>query len=348
MGQVNETTMKMKFSWKIGALIGLVAIFSIASIGITYAANGSTASLCAFSWTYSNDDGSTGKPSEFPAGIDPDDNGRDPQSAQAPGVASTRNSSNIASTTSNYTADSLSFNLHNAYPGYCPTIFFGLSNQWSAPGRVQSIDIQNPSPALLNVNLNGISRDQIIVPGQEITGALSIEVGNIPQNTQSAGYTLVLTLIVSQLTQPDMNPGAVPPSSGISPSPVLALPSGSTAELDTPPSGSTAGLDNPSSNSTAGLDNPSGGSTAGLDIPTPSSNPLVTPLLPAVTPTPASNLLVAQPLPATPPADSLDWQLIISLVAVALVITWLVISLFRRKKRKKEGGYPADILKPVK
>src|ERR1039458_5974227 len=143
----------MKISWKIGAILGLVAILSMAAIGVIYAANGNpnpaaNGSLCTFNWVESNDDGSA-RPRSLYNPVDPGDNGNDPQQAQTPGIICSRISSDVASLTETYTADAITFNLNNAYPGYCPTLFFGLSNQGAAPGIVQSINIQNSSPGLL-------------------------------------------------------------------------------------------------------------------------------------------------------------------------------------------------------
>lgn len=190
----------MKLNWKLGIIIALAAIISIATLGVTYAANGDTTSLCTFGWTFSNDDNSIGKPSAFSDGIDPDDNGRDPLAAQTAGADCVRSASDIATTAVSFTTDAITFNLNNAYPGYSPTIFFGLSNQWATPGIVQSINIQNPNPALLLVSLSGITLNQIITAGETAVGALSIGVGDIPQNL-SNNYSLSMTLTVSQWTQ---------------------------------------------------------------------------------------------------------------------------------------------------
>ncbi len=188
-------------SWKIGAIIGLIAILSMAVIGVTYAANGNPGladkSLCTFNWVESNDDGNVGKRNVYNP-IDPGDNGNDPKAAQTPGIISSRISANIASLTETHTTDTITFNLDNAYPGYYPTLFFGLSNQWTTPGIVQSINIQNSSPSLLAVDLKGILLNQVIDAGHEAVGALSIGVGDIPQSKQTNHYTLSVTIVVTQ------------------------------------------------------------------------------------------------------------------------------------------------------
>ena len=189
-------------NWKIGIIIGLVAIFSLAAMGMAYAANGNSIpagnmSMCTFSWVESNDGGSARSRNVYNL-IDPGDNGNDPQSAQTPGLTCNRISSDVASLTETHSADTITFNIDNAYPGYYPTLFFGLSNQGTTPGFVQSIEIENSNPNLIVVDLNGIELNQIIDAGREAVGALTIGVGDIPLSTQTNQYTLRVTIIVTQ------------------------------------------------------------------------------------------------------------------------------------------------------
>ena len=127
----------MRLIEKIGAIIALVVILSAAALGTGYAMpltntaaavtpNQTPLSLCTFSWVQSNDDGTVSSHNGYNP-IDPGDNtGNDPKAAQTPGAACTRTSFNAASTTAAGTAGTITFNLSNAYPGYNPTIFFGL------------------------------------------------------------------------------------------------------------------------------------------------------------------------------------------------------------------------------
>ncbi len=199
----------MRLIKKTGAIIAMVIILAAAALGTGYAApvqnnkvavitpNQAPLSLCTFSWVQSNDDGTVSNHSGF-SPIDPGGNtGNDPKAAQAPGVVCTRASANVASTTAAATTDTVTFNLTNAYPGYHPTIFFGLSNQWPTPGVVSSITFTNPNPSLLTMTLNGISNNQSVNAGAELLGALDIAVGNIPQTGGSA-YHLSITIVVTQ------------------------------------------------------------------------------------------------------------------------------------------------------
>jgi hypothetical protein len=193
--------MNIKTSWKLAVMLSLVALLSLAAIGVAYGANSAAASLCNFNWAYSNDDGAIGRPSGFSSGIDPDDNGNDPQSAQTPGASALRGFTDSASTAAGYTLSALTFNLNNAYPGYSPTIFFGLSNQWATPGYVQSIVIQNPYPDLLTVKLNGLALNQLIAAGAVSVGYLSVAVGDVPPGGPNDAYSLSLAIGVSQSIQ---------------------------------------------------------------------------------------------------------------------------------------------------
>ena len=197
----------MKLIEKIGAIIALV-VLAAAALGTGYAApvqkneavatpDQALSSLCTFSWVQSNDDGAVSNHDGYNP-IDPGGNtGNDPQAAQMPGAACTRAVYNAAATTATGTADTITFHLSNAYPGYHPTIFFGLSNQWATPGVVSSMTFTNPNPALLTMTLKGVSNGQVINAGSEVVGALDIAVGNIPQ-TGSPNYNLSITIMVTQ------------------------------------------------------------------------------------------------------------------------------------------------------
>jgi len=198
----------MRLIEKIGAIIGLVVILSAAALGTGYAMpqtgtvtsvtpNQVPLSLCTFSWVQSNDDGTVSSHDGYNP-VNPGGNtGNDPKAAQTPGAPCTRTSFNAAATTAAGTASTITFNLSNAYPGYNPTIFFGLSNQWATPGIVSSITFTNPNSALLTMTLKGVSTGQVVNAGTEVVGALDIAVGNIPQ-TGSPSYSLSVTIVVTQ------------------------------------------------------------------------------------------------------------------------------------------------------
>jgi hypothetical protein len=198
----------MRLIEKIGAIIGLAVILSAAALGTGYAMpvtnhvaavtpNQAVLSLCNFSWVQSNDDGTISNHDGYNP-VDPGGNtGNDPKAAQTPGASCTRTSFNAAATTAVTTASTITFNLSNAYPGYNPTIFFGLLNQWATPGIVSSITYTNPNPTLLTMTLKGVSTGQVVNAATEVVGALDIAVGNIPQ-TGSPSYSLSVTIVVTQ------------------------------------------------------------------------------------------------------------------------------------------------------
>jgi hypothetical protein len=198
--------MKMKMRWKIGAIIGLVAIIAMAAIGISYAANGNpnpgNKSLCTFAWVEPNDNGATANHDGFNP-VDVGDNTLDPQTAQSPGVTCDRYISNAASTSATYTDDTITFSLNTAYPGYHPTIFFGISNQWNTPGIVTSITLNNPNPSVFALTLKGVSINQVIESGKVAVGALDIAVNdNLAENSIS---TMSATIIVTQYVTQGQN-----------------------------------------------------------------------------------------------------------------------------------------------
>jgi len=210
----------MKIGWKIGALIGLVAIISLVVIGVAYADSGSittnfqSQSLCKFSWVEPNDNGSTSNHDGYNP-VDSGDNGQDPLTAQAPGVICVRAPGNYASTSAsiNNTANTITFNLSNAYPGYHPTVFFGLLNQNSTPGVVSAMTFSSITPNIpsdvssyIKMTLNGITKNQTITAGKEVVGALDIAVDiSAPDSLMGKIYTISVTIVVTQSSQPSQN-----------------------------------------------------------------------------------------------------------------------------------------------
>ena len=212
----------MKTTWKIWAVIGVVGIISMTAVGVAYANTGNVnpdcvtgQSICKFSWVEPNDNGSVGKPSEYPNGIDLGDNSQDPKTIQSPGSLCTRASGNYASTsaTINNIADTINFNLSNAYPGYHPTVFFGLLNQNCAPGVVSSITFSSITPTnptdvskYITMTLNGISINQVINAGKEVVGALDIGIDiSAPNSMMGKTYNMSVTIIVTQSIQQTPN-----------------------------------------------------------------------------------------------------------------------------------------------
>jgi hypothetical protein len=193
---------KFLHSWKTGAVIGLSIITSFAAVGIGYACNVAYGnpfpgrqSECNFIWAESNDN------NHVMTGIDPGDNGNDPSEPQQVGKPCARVNDNVALTRAFITNASsrnekIKVTLSNAYPGYYPTVFFALANEKQTPGIVKSIDIDNPPET--PVTVAGVRVNQIIRPGQTITGAVSVLASDSvkPDNT----YTFTVDIVVVQYT----------------------------------------------------------------------------------------------------------------------------------------------------
>lgn len=197
--------MKMKIGWKIGGIVLLVAIIAMGTVGIAYAAKGDAKpakqSLCDFSWVEPNDNGtaSTGSTTAY---VDPGDNGYDPSEPQTAGVPVSRFDRDFASTTAaiDPTGETMTVTIADGYPGYYPTIFFGLSNQEKTPGIVDSIVIEK-TPAdspQFDVTLKGIGQNQVIDKGKEALGELYVSlIGPFPAG---AAYSFTVSIIVTQYT----------------------------------------------------------------------------------------------------------------------------------------------------
>jgi hypothetical protein len=318
---------KMKIGWKTGGIILLVAVIAMGAIGISYSANGNSDpsgnSLCTFSWVESNDDNHFGTPAEYPSGIDPGDNGNDPYQAQAPAVACGRFAGNVATTTASIdqNQDTISFTLSNAYPGYYPTVFFGLSNQSPTPGIVQSINIQNPDTSVLTITLDGIDLNQIIDAGKEAVGALSIGVGTQPGQIvpQGGSYTVTVTIVVTQWTQGGQAL-VLAPASTPAPTPTQApTPTPAPTPAPTPTPAAVAA-------SWGIIGGIGSGGYLPLPVPTPTPETTLT-----ATPTPTAPVL---PTPTSaPPAAAVSWSMIGGIIGAALLAALLFFFLMRRRRR---------------
>jgi hypothetical protein len=206
----------MKNILRTSIIIGLTLILSLTNRGVSYAAP-PVQSMCTISWAESNDNGATANYNPYNP-VDPGDNGNDPKAVQTPGTACGRLTHGWAGTSASFSNDTLTIKLNNAYPGYYPTVFFGLNNGWSTPGYVQSITIQNPGSAYLNPSLSGISLNQVINAGTEIVGAFSIGVGTKPDQVvpEKTNNEIAVTIVVTQLVLPgqEMKVNAIPLPNG--------------------------------------------------------------------------------------------------------------------------------------
>jgi Bacterial Ig-like domain (group 3) len=167
----------MKTSWKIWAIIGAVAVISMATVGVAYASNGSvttdcsnTQSLCVFSWVKCN------------------------------------NGASIPATTATIIndGDTITFNITHAYPGSHSTIIFGVMNKNATPGVVSSIILN--CPQYFDMTLNGITKGQVIDTNKEVAGALDITfLNSAPNSTMDKTYNMSVTILVTQSIQQTPN-----------------------------------------------------------------------------------------------------------------------------------------------
>ena len=159
----------MKTTWKIGAVIGIIAIISMAVAGIAYAANGNPnpggKSLCYLSWAAPNVKGS--------------------------GIANSWGEIDAGKTT-------MTLYLDNVYPGYAGTVAFGLKNDWTTPGYVSSITWSNYDRSLFNFSLTGVGLNQIINSGAEATGILTVNVGELEKSTSVQHFSFSLAIVCEQ------------------------------------------------------------------------------------------------------------------------------------------------------
>jgi len=157
-----------------------------------------------FSWVVSNDNGA--EETIAPYGVtDPGDNGLDPSAPQALGEPCARYDKDVSSTTAVLNDPfNITVILSNAYPCYYPTIFYGIENLGTIPGKIENIivdenaatpDVEDNIPEL-TVTVSGIYVGQEIDPGGEVTGDLDIHV------EQSAAECHTYTIRVTIITVP--------------------------------------------------------------------------------------------------------------------------------------------------
>ena len=176
---------------------------------------GSSVNDC-FSWVVSNDNGTE----EYMGGYtptDPGDNGLDPSENQSAGVPCAREVKDIASTTAILEADPhyITATVYNAYPGYFPTIFYGLENNQTFPVKIESIVLDEDAitPGIqtipeLTVIYNGIPIGECIGPGEEVSGFLSVLVEQIAD--YNAEYIIRLRIYLVQCVED--HPGVLLPT----------------------------------------------------------------------------------------------------------------------------------------
>ncbi len=180
-GFIQTKTMLVRF-----AMVGLSLVLALSTMGIGFAMNtgGITLNGLAvgpldpqFAWAESNDDG-TVRP-----GFDIDDTAaEDPSEPQIAGIACSRFTDyDIAGTkiTAN-DGNSLEISVTNAYPGYCPTVFFGIYHNQAGEGIINGLTVTASDG--LTVTKTGIANGTALAPGSTSLGSISIAVGDVPQD----------------------------------------------------------------------------------------------------------------------------------------------------------------------
>ena len=199
-------------------VVCLATVVALGSAGMAYAnleggpqSNGSAITSCGsgpFTWVVSNDDGAEVNVSPYGI-IDPGDDGggtgydrwgplssNDPSGPQSVGVPCARYDKDVARTTAWISGqdDEINVLLENAYPGYYPTVFFGLKCPVSAPGTILSIEIDNPYEYALTVSLSGIYEGQTIPEGTEIVGAAHVLVKQAAKQNHEYRVSIRITI----------------------------------------------------------------------------------------------------------------------------------------------------------
>ena len=216
----------MKSHFTKWAVVGLALVVAAASIGVSYAKSsgkghhsGDTVPTIyfndPFSWVVSNDDGVFDTVPPYGL-IDPGDDGGGteydywgPSSSNDPsapppamGQPCPRYDKDVASTDATLTdPHTIDVTVNNAYPCYYSSIFFAVENAGLVPITVQSIEVdENAStPDVLDdideltVTASGINLGQVINPGTEEVGRLSVHVEQSAE--QSATYTIRVKIV---------------------------------------------------------------------------------------------------------------------------------------------------------
>jgi len=178
---------------------------ALAAMGMGYAGvNGGVhntgqvaASSCGgpFTWVVSNDDGAEDDADPYGI-IDPGDDGLDPSEPQSPGVECARYDKDVAGTTAWISGehDEINVLVENAYPGYYPTVFFGLKCPDLTPGTIVGIGIDNPYEYALTVSVSGISEEQAIPAGEEVVGAVHVRVEQAARQNHEYSFSIRITI----------------------------------------------------------------------------------------------------------------------------------------------------------
>ncbi len=201
--------------WRLAATLLVALVLVGGGLGVGYAlqtgggpggfVQTSAASDTYFSFAVSDDDGHEDNAGDYNP-IDPGDNGKDPrQHPQQVGASCSRYSTDTARTTVSPAGGPgvHTFNvvMDNAYPGYHPTIFFGIRNAYITAGAITSVEIRNSWPLLISPRLT-VSWDVLRYGGEEI-GRLDIAVQAAAQPHTTYSFTVIINIQGASLAMKD-------------------------------------------------------------------------------------------------------------------------------------------------
>lgn len=200
----------IKRSWLKAGIICLTLAMVVGLMGVAYAkktgsvqgASSIPADCGVFVWAVSNDDGSLTNVSTFNP-VDPGDDGSDPSQGQDAGQTSTRYSGINCASASVTGAGTSTINvaLHNAYPGYRATIFFGIQNHESNPEMIDKVEESVPRN-FLDVDVKGVKNNQIVPAGTEVVGSVEIAIKDSALTNEEYSFWVHINMSQSAATDP--------------------------------------------------------------------------------------------------------------------------------------------------
>jgi len=192
MSEEKEKRLKRNL-WLAGNLLCIILIV-MGSVGIAYAHSAGIAPLKPHTTSingtllqvFSSDDSGTADPLE-PGNWLP---------GNPPGWQGERLEMDIASTTAVIAGgNTIQITAQNAYPGYCPSIFFSLQNTSGLPVRIGGATLNPSFPAdELIIGTESLSAGNVIGTGSSLEGILHICIGPQAQQNHLYSFTASLTL----------------------------------------------------------------------------------------------------------------------------------------------------------
>lgn len=192
MSEEKEKRLKRNL-WLAGSLLCAILLV-LGSVGIAYARSAGTAHpkphAAAINGmllqVFSSDDTGTADPLEAGNWLP----------GNPPTWQGERLDMDIASTTAAITGgNTIQITAQNAYPGYCPSIFFSLQNTSGLPVRIGGATLNPSFPAdELIVSTEGLSASSVIGGGSSLEGILHICIGPDAQENHLYSFTASITL----------------------------------------------------------------------------------------------------------------------------------------------------------